>query len=93
MIFLYFFCGQSDQKSDVVRLYLGFMCRAVAPDLSAFFAAVYDHISFFCVRLCFDGAHDTAAGIGSVAWIDIHMEGTQASRTMVARAVAERLHF
>ena len=52
--FLYFFCGQSDQKSDVIRLYFCFMCRAVAPDLSAFFAAVYNHISFFDIRFCFD---------------------------------------
>ena len=64
--FLYFFCGQSDQKSDVIRLYFCFMCRAVAPDLSAFFAAVYNHISFFDIRFCFDRAHNAAAGIGSV---------------------------
>ena len=91
--FLYFFCGQSDQKSDVIRLYFCFMCRAVAPDLSAFFAAVYNHISFFGVRFCFDRAHNAAAGIGSVTGVDIHVKGTQTSRTMVARAVTERLHL
>ena len=66
--------GQLDQKIDIVRLNLGFVCGFIAADLAAFITAVNDDISLFGVRLHLDGAQNAAARIGTVARIDIHVE-------------------
>ena len=71
--FLYFFCRQSDQQGNIIRLDPRFIRRAIALDLSAFFAAVNDHISFFGVGLDLDRPHNTAAAARAIAGVDINV--------------------
>lgn len=84
VIFLFFIAGEADDIVDVVRLHLGFVCRAIPFDRSALVTSVDDDISFFRIRLSADWAHDAAAGIGAVAGIHVHMQGAEATGAVVA---------
>lgn len=86
-------CCELDKQIDVIGLNLGFVCRAIASNLTAFVAFVDDDISFFGVRFHADGAENTAAGVGAVAGIDIHVQGTEALGAMIAGAVTEGLYL
>ena len=65
------------------------MCRLISDDGAAFVTAVDDDVALLGVGLCLDGAENTAAGVGSVAGVDIYMQRAQAEGTMVSRGVAE----
>ena len=67
------------------------MRRSVAAGRAAFGTAVVEDIAAFGVGLRTVGEHQTAAGVRAVARENVHMEGCEAERTMVARGVAERL--
>ena len=92
-LILKFSCRELDEQIDVIGLDLGFVCRAIASDLTAFVAFVDDDISFFRVRFHADGAEDTAAGVGAVAGIDVHVQGTEAFGAMIAGAVTKGFYF
>jgi hypothetical protein len=84
--------GQLDQEIDVIRLNLCLVCRLVSADLTAFITAVNDNISLFGVGLHLDRAQNTAAGIGTVTGIDIHVQGAKTARTVIAGAIAQGLY-
>ena len=88
--FLWLSRRQADQQINVVRLDGGLVGRAVAADLAAFLALVNDDIALARVRLDAHGAQDAAACVLAVARLDIHVQGTKATRAMVARAISER---
>ena len=50
------------------------MSRLVSYHLAALVTAMDDDIALLGVGLCFDGAEDTAAGVGSVTGVDINVE-------------------
>ena len=53
-------------------------------------AFVYDDIPLLRVRLCLDRTENTAAVVGSVTGVDIHVQRAEAEGAVVARGVAER---
>ena len=67
-------CGQTDQQGAVVGLCASVQGRAVSSDLTAFFTAVNDDESLSGVRLGADGHHASAARVGTVTGVDIHVE-------------------
>ena len=81
---------QSDQELDAVGLRFCLVRGAVAVDLPAFGTAVNDHVAFARVGLYADRLHWRAALVGAVSGVDIHVQGPQAKRAMVARGIAQR---
>ncbi len=66
------------------------MCRTVADKLAAFFAFVNDDVAFFRIGDRRHRAKQPAAGVGTVAGIDIHVKRRKAKGAMIARAFSER---
>ena len=65
---------QLDDQLDIIRLHVSIVSRAIAKKLSAFFALVNDNIPFFRIgdrRHC---AKKSAAFVGTVTGIYIHMK-------------------
>ena len=62
---------QANEKVDVIRLYLRFVCRLISADLAAFVATVDDDIPLLRIGLYLDRTEDPAAGIGAVTGVDI----------------------
>ena len=90
---LRFACRQADNQVGVIGLDLGFVSGFVARDLAATVTAVYEYITAFGVGNGADGAQNAAAGILTVAGVDVHVKRAKAEGAMVARGVAERKHL
>ena len=69
------------------------MCRLVSDYRATSVTAVYYDISLLGVGLCLDGAENTAAGVGSVAGVDINVERAEAEGAMIARGISEGEHL
>ena len=83
--------GQFNDQIDVIGLNFGFVGGFISADLAAFFTTVDDDISFFGIGFCFDRAKDTAAGVGTVTRIDVHVKRAKTSRTMVTGGISQGL--
>lgn len=86
-------CRELDDEREVVGLDGSVGCRSVSLYLAASCATVDYHISALGVKLDADRLHRCAALVCSVAGIYVNVQGPEAKRTMVARGIAERLHF
>ena len=85
--------GQLDDQANVVRLYVGIVSRAIAKQLAALFALVNDDVPLFRVSNRRHSLKKSAALVGAVARIDIHVKRRKTKRAMIARAFAERKHL
>ena len=80
------FCGsEGDELFEVIGLSFNAVSGAIALDFSAFSAFVENYISFFCVRYNLNCVHNTAAGVGAVSGIFVHVKGAKAEGTVVTR--------
>lgn len=86
-------CCELNEQINVIGLNFGFVRRAIASDLAAFIALVDDDIALFRIGLYANGAKNAAAGVGAIAGVDIHVQGTEALGAVIARAITERLDF
>ena len=80
---------QPNQKTHAVGLGFCLVGGAVAVKLAAFGTAVNDHVSLSRVGLHADRLHRSAALVGAIPGIDVHVQGPQAKRAVVARGVAQ----
>ena len=62
-------------------------------DLAAFPALVQDHVALFGIGLNADGLHLSAAGVGAVSRIDVHVEGPETEGAVVSGRVSKRLYL
>ena len=81
--------GQSDEQVRVVRLNLCLVRGFTADDGTAFFALVEDDEAAACIGLDPDRAKQSAAGICTVAGVDVNVQGTEAEGTVISRRRAE----
>ena len=74
---------------------LGVVSGAVTAELTAFGTTVDDDIAVavFDVGLGADRLQFTAAGVGAISRVDVHVERPETKRAMVARGIAEREHL
>ena len=63
------------------------MCRAVAAKLTASLAAVHDNKALFDIGLCRYRLHLSAARVGAIPWIYVHVQAPKAEGTVVARGI------
>lgn len=78
----------------VIRLIWVLKRSFVAPNHSAFLAAMHDHPAFFPRLLHADRLENPATIAGSVAWVHVHMNRVQAFWAVVAhRTILERQHL
>lgn len=82
--------GERDDQIEIVGLYLCLVRGAATRGAAAFFTAMQDDVTTLGIGLGTDGAQGTAAFVGSVSRVDIHVERIEAKGAMVARGVAER---
>lgn len=73
MILKFTFCRQSDQKIDIIRLNIRFMCRTAAFYSTAFLTAVSYNKSPTRIRFGGYRFKQTAAFTGAVAGIFVNM--------------------
>lgn len=76
--------SEADDETEIVGLDLGFVCRTVSADRSAFFASVDDHIALFRIHLHADRFELTAAIRRAVAGVYVKVERPQAKGTVVS---------
>ena len=90
---LHFSNRQTDKKVAVVGLDFRVEGGAVAADLAALGASMDNDETATGIGLGADRFHRAAAGIGTVAGVDVHVERPKAKRAMVAGGVAQRQDF
>ena len=84
--------GQLDEQGQIVRLYGGGVCGAIALLSTTLATLVHDDVSLARICLHTDGIHNSAALVCAVAGIFVYMQGAETAGTVIARAVAKRLH-
>ena len=84
---------QADDQVGIVGLYLGFVCRFIARNLTATVAAMHENIAALGIGDGADGAENTATGVLSISGVNINVERAKAEGAMIARGVAERKHL
>ena len=67
------------------------MCRLVAVQFPASGTAVYDDVALFGIGLGTDRLKLPAAGVSSVAGIDVYVKRPKTMRAVIARSIAKRL--
>ncbi len=77
-------------KIHIIRLDFCFVGCAVAHYLAALRAFMYQHEAVLGVGLSADRTEYTAALVGSVAGVYIHVKRAEAKRTVVTRGEAKR---
>jgi hypothetical protein len=82
--------GQLDKQGAVVGLDLRVKCGAVAADLSALLALVYDNKSASCIGLRAYRAQKSAAFVGAVAGVYVNVERAEAEGAVIARTCPHR---
>lgn len=76
--------GELDYQGHIVGLDLCLMCGLVAYCCAATIASVGDHISFFGVGVCSDGAEYATAGVCSVTGVNVHVKGAKAEGAVIS---------
>ena len=79
-----------NDQIQVVRLHLCLVRSTASADRATFFTAMHDHVSAPWMGFCPYRAKRSAARIGTVAGVDVYVQGIEAERAMVARGVAKR---
>ena len=79
------FCrGELDDEIHIVGLDLCLVRRLVSDDLAAPLASVYDDEAFFRIGLGTYRTQDAAAGVCSVAGVNIYVQRAEAEWTMIS---------
>ena len=86
-------CGKGYQLVDIVRLILCLVGSLVAFDLAALGTAVDDDIPLLGIGDTTDRLHRSTAFVGTVAGVNVYVQGPQANGAVVAGRISQRLYF
>lgn len=81
------------EQGHIVRLIIGIQRRLISAYFPAFRTAMHYNEALFGIRLGTYRLKLSAAGIGSVPGVYIHVQGPEAERAVVTRRISERLYL
>ena len=73
-----------DDKRCVIRLNFRLVRCLISHNSAASIASMNDNVALLRIRLCADRAENTAAIVGSVTGVDIHVERAEAEWAMIS---------
>ena len=86
-------CGKGDQLVDIVRLILCLVGSLVALDLAALGTAVDDDITLLGVGNAADRLHGGTALVGTVAGVNVYVQGPQANGAVITGGISQGLYL